>query len=110
MSAGHGGAITARRLRLVVWSYTAILALALPVVAGALFMGLPEIGDDEDEPKLVFLFMLLIAIPVLIWALLRTDGHLAGTRRRWLLLTAAAWAAGLALPAYGYLYAIRGDF
>ncbi len=41
-----------RRLRLVVWSYAAILALALPVVWGTTFMGLPDVGDDEDWPKL----------------------------------------------------------
>ncbi len=85
-------------------------ALALPVVAGVLFMRLPDIGDDQEGPKLVFGFTLLVAMPVLIWALLRTDGHLAGTRRRWLILTSAAWVAGLAPPAYGYPCAIRDGF
>ena len=97
-----------RRLRLVVWSYAAILALALPVVWGTTFMGLPEVGDDEDWPKLFFLLTLTVAVPVLIWALLRTDGHPAGTRRRWRLLTLAVWLVGLALPAYGFISTIRG--
>jgi uncharacterized membrane protein len=107
VSTGSGTAIIGW-LRIVFHFCAAILALALPVVVGTLFMGLPDIDDDQEEPKFVVLFTVLVAIPVLIWVLLRTDGHLAGTRRRWLLLTLVAWAAGLALPAYGYFYAIRG--
>ncbi len=71
-------------------------------------MGLPEIGDDEDLPKLSLLFMLSVALPALVWALLRTDSHLAGTRRRWRLLTFGLWMFGLALSALGFSTVVRG--